>query len=106
LYCWVYYLCGLKVAGMELDKIYSGDCLDVLQGFDDNCVDAVITDPPYELGFMGKKWDNTGIACVNLNRRFVLIEKEPEYITIAEKRITEAQRQYNEKNSQGKLSFE
>jgi site-specific DNA-methyltransferase (adenine-specific) len=28
----------------------------------DNSVDAVVTDPPYELGFMGKKWDKTGIA--------------------------------------------
>ena len=28
----------------------------------DNSVDAIITDPPYELGFMGKTWDSTGIA--------------------------------------------
>jgi site-specific DNA-methyltransferase (adenine-specific) len=28
----------------------------------DNSIDAVVTDPPYELGFMGKKWDSTGIA--------------------------------------------
>lgn len=28
----------------------------------DNSVDAVVTDPPYELGFMGKGWDSTGIA--------------------------------------------
>ena len=28
----------------------------------DNSVDSVVTDPPYELGFMGKKWDATGIA--------------------------------------------
>lgn len=27
-----------------------------------NSIDAIITDPPYELGFMGKKWDKTGIA--------------------------------------------
>ena len=25
-------------------------------------VDAIVTDPPYELGFMGRGWDNTGIA--------------------------------------------
>lgn len=25
-------------------------------------VDAIVTDPPYELGFMGKGWDRTGIA--------------------------------------------
>jgi DNA modification methylase len=28
----------------------------------DNSVDAIITDPPYELGFMGKSWDSTGVA--------------------------------------------
>ena len=28
----------------------------------DNSVDAIVTDPPYELGFMGKSWDSTGIA--------------------------------------------
>jgi site-specific DNA-methyltransferase (adenine-specific) len=28
----------------------------------DNSVDSIVTDPPYELGFMGKKWDSSGIA--------------------------------------------
>ena len=28
----------------------------------DKSIDACVTDPPYELGFMGKSWDNTGIA--------------------------------------------
>jgi site-specific DNA-methyltransferase (adenine-specific) len=27
-----------------------------------NSVDSIVTDPPYELGFMGKSWDSTGIA--------------------------------------------
>ena len=34
-----------------------GDCLDVLKTLADNSVDAVVTDPPYGLSFMGKKWD-------------------------------------------------
>ncbi len=42
--------------------IYHGDCLEVLAGLPENSVDTCITDPPYELGFMGKKWDNTGVA--------------------------------------------
>ena len=29
---------------------------------DDNSVDSVVCDPPYELGFMGKSWDSSGIA--------------------------------------------
>jgi len=28
----------------------------------DACIDSIVTDPPYELGFMGKSWDNAGIA--------------------------------------------
>ncbi len=42
--------------------VYHGNCLDELKNLEDNSIDAVVTDPPYELGFMGKKWDNTGIA--------------------------------------------
>jgi DNA modification methylase len=43
-------------------RIINGDCLEILKTLPDNSVDSIITDPPYELGFMGKKWDNTGIA--------------------------------------------
>lgn len=34
-----------------------GDCLERLRELPDNSVDAVVTDPPYGLSFMGKKWD-------------------------------------------------
>jgi site-specific DNA-methyltransferase (adenine-specific) len=37
--------------------IYSGDCLDVLRTLPADSVDAIVTDPPYGLSFMGKKWD-------------------------------------------------
>lgn len=43
-------------------KIITGNCLDKLKELEDNSIDAIVTDPPYELGFMGKKWDNTGVA--------------------------------------------
>ncbi|QWY81073.1 DNA methylase [Mycobacterium phage Burton] len=39
-----------------------GDCRDILTELEDNSVDSIVTDPPYELGFMGKKWDGSGIA--------------------------------------------
>ena len=39
-----------------------GNNLNELPKLPDNSVDAIITDPPYELGFMGKTWDSTGIA--------------------------------------------
>lgn len=37
--------------------IYHGDCLAVLAELPDASVDAVVTDPPYGLEFMGKDWD-------------------------------------------------
>lgn len=38
-----------------------GDCLKVLPSLREQ-VDAVVTDPPYGLEFMGKSWDKTGVA--------------------------------------------
>jgi site-specific DNA-methyltransferase (adenine-specific) len=43
-------------------QLILGDCLDVLKTIPDGSVDSVVTDPPYELGFMAKAWDGTGIA--------------------------------------------
>jgi DNA modification methylase len=43
-------------------KVFQGSNLDVLPTLPDNSVDAIVTDPPYELGFMGKSWDSSGIA--------------------------------------------
>ena len=42
--------------------IFQGDCRDVLRDFPDDHFDSVVCDPPYELGFMGRKWDSNGIA--------------------------------------------
>ena len=47
---------------LELNKIYNMDCLEGMKLIDDNSIDSIVTDPPYELGFMGNKWDSTGIA--------------------------------------------
>ena len=43
-------------------KLYHGSMLDMLEVIEPNSVDAIITDPPYELNFMNKGWDNSGIA--------------------------------------------
>ena len=37
--------------------LYRGDCLDVLAAMEPDSVDAIVCDPPYGLGFMGRKWD-------------------------------------------------
>ena len=42
---------------MELDKIICGDCLEVLKTLPEDSVDAIVTDPPAGIAFMGKEWD-------------------------------------------------
>ncbi len=37
--------------------LHCGDCLEVMRAMPDNSIDAVVTDPPYGIGFMGKDWD-------------------------------------------------
>ena len=43
-------------------KLINADCIKAMKAMPDNSVDAIVTDPPYELGFMGKSWDASGIA--------------------------------------------
>jgi DNA modification methylase/transcriptional regulator with XRE-family HTH domain len=40
-----------------MQEIRHGDCLAVMREMPDVSVDAVVTDPPYGLAFMGKRWD-------------------------------------------------
>ena len=47
---------------IQTDRIINADCIEALKTLPDNSVDSIITDPPYELGFMGKSWDSTGVA--------------------------------------------
>ena len=42
---------------LKLNEIYCGDCLEEMKKMEDNSIDTIITDPPYGLSFMGKKWD-------------------------------------------------
>lgn len=42
--------------------LHLGDCRKILPTLADASVDAICTDPPYEIGFMGRGWDATGIA--------------------------------------------
>lgn len=38
-------------------QILIGDCLELLRGMPSNSIDSIVTDPPYGLSFMGKRWD-------------------------------------------------
>jgi len=39
-----------------------GDCIEVMKSMPEYSLDSIVTDPPYELGFMGKAWDKSGIS--------------------------------------------
>src|ERR1051325_1499708 len=43
-------------------SLFCGDCRIALRVLTDSSVDSIVCDPPYELGFMGKGWDRSGIA--------------------------------------------
>lgn len=43
-------------------RVLQGDCRLVLATLESDSIDSCVTDPPYELAFMGKKWDASGIA--------------------------------------------
>ena len=43
-------------------RLYKGDCRRLIASLPDNSVDSVVTDPPYEIGFMNRGFDRTGIA--------------------------------------------
>jgi hypothetical protein len=42
---------------MQLDILYNEDCLEGMRKLPENCIDAVVTDPPYGISFMCRKWD-------------------------------------------------
>ena len=46
----------------ESYKLYQGNMLDMLDVIESNSIDSIITDPPYELNFMSKGWDNAGVS--------------------------------------------
>lgn len=38
--------------------LLNADCLEAMKKMPDNCIDAIVTDPPYGLNFMGRAWDH------------------------------------------------
>lgn len=46
----------------ETGKLHQGDCREILKSCPDDYFTTVVTDPPYELKFMGKKWDGSGVS--------------------------------------------
>ena len=60
--------------------IIKGDCLEVLKTLSDNSVDSIVTDPPYGISFMGKKYLHTlwEYDTMGLWKHFGIRLKKPE----------------------------
>lgn len=43
-----------------MERVVNADCLEYMRTMPDNSVDAIVTDPPYGLAFMGAEWDTFG----------------------------------------------
>jgi DNA modification methylase len=48
-----------------LVDLYLGDCIEVMAAMPEASVDAIVSDPPYGLEFMGKEWDRLGAGQIN-----------------------------------------
>lgn len=54
--------CSGKDAKARADvRLLEGDCLEVLGELEPESVDAIVTDPPYGIGFAQERWDSTAI---------------------------------------------
>jgi len=47
-----------SVHSSESGLLLCGDCLELMRELPDGCVDAVVTDPPYGIGFRNNQWDS------------------------------------------------
>ena len=67
---------------MDLNKIYNGNCLEVLKDFPDNFFDGCVTDPPYGISFMNKHWDYQ-IPSVDIWKEILRVLKPGGYVLCA-----------------------
>jgi len=63
-------------------KLYNGDCMEKLKELADNSVDSIVTDPPYGIKFMNKKWDY-GIPSVEHFKEMLRVLKHGGHILCA-----------------------
>lgn len=59
-------------------NIMQGDCLELLKTLPDQSVDMVLADLPY---------GTTGVACQQSNRKFIGMERDPVFFSIAKERL-------------------
>jgi len=46
---------------LKRNKIYTGDCMEIMQTFPENSIACCITDPPYNYEFIGHKWNDAEV---------------------------------------------
>ncbi len=46
---------------LKTNKIYHGNCIEVMKNFPENSIACCITDPPYNYEFIGHKWDDSEV---------------------------------------------
>ncbi len=63
-------------------KLLHGDCLEELKKLDADSIDAIVTDPPYGLSFMGKKWDHS-VPSVEVWREALRVLKPGGHMLVA-----------------------
>jgi DNA modification methylase len=60
--------------------LHHGDCLEIMAGMDPESVDAIVTDPPYGLEFMGKEWDKLWTTAEpGPNAKFTAGNRDPRF---------------------------
>ena len=62
-----------------MSTLFLGDCLSVMRKMNADSIDAIVTDPPYGLAFMGAKWDNFGGKSCGNDSAEVRRQKAEEY---------------------------
>ena len=80
------------LAGSGRALVVRGDCMDLGSVIPDGSIDALVTDPPSGISFMGKGWDGTLVAALDEGFRVVGCELDEgdEYMPILLGRVTEA----------------
>lgn len=66
----------------SIGKIICGDCLEVMKDWPDNCVDLVLTDPPYGLNYPYIQYDDTEANLIHLINGFM-----PEFNRISNRAV-------------------
>ena len=89
---------------MRHRKIICGDCTEVMKQHPDNFFDAIVTDPPYGLEFMGKDWDKFGIPPGRAKR--LMGTEEYDKCWRGSREGSQARGRYTEMTSKEKLAFQ